>query len=336
MSFAFGELIASDRGSGVVEKSYRRMIVPGALAPHAVDIAQNPFSTTARRVSCLQESLRLEFGGAMRIRIVPVVTFLAAAASAVSLVVPAHATPFGASAYARESFASTPVIQGGDLVNAASASAGGALGSASAFASLASGQLSALAIGGGGGSKGEASFWDELTFIFGPGVGTSQTVHVDLRVLGFIDDPSACDCNVNAGATMSLANSGIGVMEDSWGRFGGFHSTGLNPYAPINSEGTIGFTLVPFMVVDPAHPTVSVRAFLAAGANEGAADFIHTAQVALDLPPGIIGFTSASGVFLTEGGRVPEPPAILLLGAALMMMRLAARHRLGLGKVSNS
>jgi hypothetical protein len=152
-----------------------------------------------------------------------------------------------------------------------------------------------------------------------------------MSVNGLIDDPSACDCNVNAGAILTLANSGIGAMEDGWSRFGGFHSTGLNAYAPISSEGSIGFTLVPFMIVDPAHPTVSITAFLGTGANEGAADFIHTAQISLDLPPGIIGFTSASGVFLTTqgpGAQVPEPSALLLLGTAMMML-VMMRCRVG-------
>jgi hypothetical protein len=63
------------------------------------------------------------------------------------------------------------------------------------------------------------------------------------------------------------------------------------------------------------------------GIHQGSVDFLNSATIALDLPPGVT-FTSASGVFLTA----PEPGAFARAAGVLLPLWVVARRRSGSGR----
>jgi len=105
-------------------------------------------------------------------------------------------------------------------------------------------------------------------------------------------------------------------VRDGWTQFG-----------PADFIGTL--------MVDSAHPDVTVALYLSAGGNTsynayGAqssyAEFNHTAGISFDLPTGVT-YTSDSGVFLKGGATSVPEPAPLGFAALGLGCTLATRRR---------
>jgi hypothetical protein len=84
----------------------------------------------------------------------------------------------------------------------------------------------------------------------------------------------------------------------------------------------IGAKLMSTLVVSPGQSNIDILALLQLDCRGGwNCNFGNTAKFSFDALPNGLSFTSASGIFLTEGqpgGQVPEPGTWVLLGGGLL------------------
>jgi hypothetical protein len=201
--------------------------------------------------------------------------------------------------------------QSGPIFSSASASAAGA--TAQASASLATGNLRLFGSSSGGSCSvagSQVAFFDQLTFDLPDGVEGADVTFA-LTIEGFLGgDPNSDQGN----ATINI--DGVSTF-----------------LFPGGLEGLIGQTLSYTRVVHDGEQVdlnASINANLVGG-GPAFFDLSHTATFSLGFAPGTT-FASASGVFLTDSGGVPEPAswALLILGfggaGAAIRRRRASRR----------
>ena len=199
--------------------------------------------------------------------------------------------------------------------------ANGASSSASSHADLATGSvglafLATPVAGGYAGGAGQSSLTDQLHFAVAGGIGQDEDLLIPVTF------------------TLDGTLSPDALFDPIFGRyvdydFSFFDFASFDPEHALSAFGKV--TTTPFLGPLTFSKVVKIRgAFLTAnvaldlfapGIIQGDVDFLHTATIALDLPPGV-SFTSDSGVFLTA----PEP-AGAALGAAALLALVALRRR---------
>lgn len=178
---------------------------------------------------------------------------------------------------------------------------------------------------------GRAALYDRLTFA---GMSGPTPITLNMSIHGsFSPDPFAGGGDVFASMFGSILASGVHLKEGTGGGVFlydapvGQVTTNADPITGIFPSNDVRIDLSRTFTVSASTPDIWFLAQLSlvsGGANE-TMDFGHTALLSLDLPPGVT-YTSASGLFLTEGAApVPEPEAAWLLFAGLIP--LAARLR---------
>jgi hypothetical protein len=199
--------------------------------------------------------------------------------------------------------------------------ANGASSSASSHADLTTGSVglgfvASPVAGGYAGGAGQSSLTDQLHFTVAGGIGQNEDLL--LPVTFTLDGSLSPD---------ALFDPVYGRYLDYNFSFSDFASSdpehALAAYGPVTTTPFVGpLTFSKVVKIRGAFLTASVALDLfAPGITQGSVDFLHTATVALDLPPGV-SFTSDSGVFLTA----PEP-AGAALGAASGLALAALRRR---------
>lgn len=204
-------------------------------------------------------------------------------------------------------------------------------------ANLAAGSVGVLAAAEGGSTGAEAVLKDTITL---HGFGGLDPIPVVIPVSasglsrgnvfngGFLVSASTTDLT----APQNLGLSAIGLTPDPWEA----STTPTGPDLPRLYNDVIQFSLP---ASDPTFRLDMRMELGAAGGNglppddpfallPGLGAFINTGSVDLVLPPGV-GFTSASGVFLSQpaGTAIPAPAAVWLLGpAALFLLGARLRH----------
>ncbi len=174
--------------------------------------------------------------------------------------------------------------------------------------------------GGYAGGAGQSALADRLTFSVAGGIGQNEDLLVGVT---FTLDGSL--------STDALFDSIYGRYLDYNFDFSDFAS-----FAPDHALDALGMvTTTPFLGPLTFSKVVKIRgAFLTAnvamdlfvpGIIQGSVDFLNTATVALELPPGVT-FTSESGVFLTA----PEPAGAALGVASLLTLAGLRQRRLRL------
>jgi hypothetical protein len=180
---------------------------------------------------------------------------------------------------------------------------------------------------------GMAAFYDTLTF---SGFSGSLQIPLNMRLHGsFSPDPPTFPGGGDLFATLIGTGilSGVHLKEGSSGGEIYFYDTPLgnvrsnvDPITHLFPRDDVVIDMSTTFTVLPSLPVwfLAKVNVLGGGANE-TTDFGHTAQLSLDLPPGVT-FTSTSGVFLTAlAAPVPEAETAWLLLAGILP--LAARLR---------
>lgn len=206
-------------------------------------------------------------------------------------------------------------------------------GTAYGHASLATGTLGAGATGQrrvtsqpvieGTDGYGVARLWETLTFhVAGASASTHTTIQVSYEVDG-VYAPSQLEW-ASMNFWFDFATSHVsGNSEASGNTGGGATGAWIHPDVTWDGPGHMLFTAGYELVGEDTE--IGLLMQLLTRGNFGSADFSHTAALSFDLPSNV-SFSSASGVFLTadtgggggNNGQLPEPPALALLGVALL------------------
>lgn len=180
---------------------------------------------------------------------------------------------------------------------------------------------------------GMAAFYDTLTF---SGFSGSLQIPLNMHLHGtFSPDPpvfpgggdvfaSLISTGLLSGVHLKEGNSGGGIFFYD-APLGNVRSN-VDPVTHLLPRDDVQIDMSTTFTVFPGAPVwfLAKVNVLGGGANE-TTDFGHTAQLSLDLPPGVT-FTSTSGVFLTAlAAPVPEAETAWLLLAGILP--LAARVR---------
>jgi hypothetical protein len=182
----------------------------------------------------------------------------------------------------------------------------GATGSATASASLPTGQLRVDALATTG-----------LASVAQGGFGQGDAVLAELLFFQAPGNPAFIDIGVNFDVTGSIVDTCIPTCTDTAGSF-----------VAVGGDSARFISTVIVDVVPPHHISGTVRVVpvsdysmwihasltgLASGA--GHVDLSNTGTISFDLPPGVT-FTSFTGTFLTDvTSPVPEPATVLLMSA---------------------
>jgi hypothetical protein len=224
-----------------------------------------------------------------------------------------------------------------DQVGAAAASCS-AGSHAQASADLSSGTLKVVASstalpGGLIVGLGQAGLYEALTFSSSncvPGASCVEFVTLNMSLHGSFSG-LAQDADVIVNLLSTSLPSSVRIHESSTGQIYlpaapvGTVTTNADPATWIFPRGDVRADLTKTFAVTPGQPVwflASLR--VQSGLGNEVVDFGHTAQLSLDLPPGVT-FTSASGQFLTAVVTpVPEPGMawLLLTGVVPLAARL--------------